>query len=124
MKMEGTENLTMKQNGRPARGDDMVEFARRVLEESAEKQKALAGYSETPPGWAPTSGETIDLSSRGAKELPSEVIQVIKDRVERLSSNATAKSDLSADDRLGSHSRTMHRSTYHLRLPCARVSFI
>lgn len=82
--MESAEALNSKQNGKNATVEDLIEYTKRALEESAEKQRAIASsFAELPPGYVHTPGDTLDLSSKGARKLPIEVIELIKDRVER-----------------------------------------
>jgi len=81
--MEAADALTAKQNGKGAQTEELVEYTKRALEESAEKQRAGVGHPEVPPGWVSTAGDTLDLSNKGARKLPVEVIELIKDKVER-----------------------------------------
>lgn len=82
--MDGADVLISKQNGKHATTEDLVEFTKRALGESAEKQRAIgSNYSDLPAGYVQTPGDTLDLSSKGARKLPIEVIELIKDRVER-----------------------------------------
>ena len=81
--MEGPDGRPTRPNNRVATTQSLVDFTTRSLDESAEKQRATLNGADLPPGWGPSAGDTLDLSSKGAKELPVEVIELIKDRVER-----------------------------------------
>ncbi|GAB7348185.1 hypothetical protein MBLNU459_g6191t1 [Dothideomycetes sp. NU459] len=66
--------------------EELIAFAESSLAETAEKQRAaLDGGASLPFGFGSQPGDTLDLSDRGVRDLPIELINLIKDRVERLS---------------------------------------
>ena len=81
--MDGFGGRPAKSPTRNATTESLVEYTKRSLEEAAGKNRAAIGSAEIPNSWAPSPGDTLDLSSKGAKELPLEVIEIIRDRVER-----------------------------------------
>lgn len=98
--MEPADQTTSTHVAKSSNTESLVEFTKRALEESAEKQKAVGNYADLPAGLVPTPGDTLDLSSKGAKRLPVEVIELIKDKVERspftLSAVMATRTDIDA----------------------------
>jgi hypothetical protein len=73
---------TMKQ---AANTEDLMALAKLALAETEEKQlAALDGVAQLPFGYGSQPGDTLDLSDKGVRVLPTELISLIKDRVERL----------------------------------------
>lgn len=70
----------------PPAAESLVQIAKRALEaQSAEMQRAHADYADLPQqAWLNAPGDTLNLSNQGATALPLEVIELVKDRVERL----------------------------------------
>lgn len=64
--------------------EELLAFAESSLAETAEKQRAaLDGGASLPFGFGSQPGDTLDLSDKGVRALPIELIDLIKDRVER-----------------------------------------
>lgn len=64
--------------------EELLSFARAALEETAAKQRAaLDGGASLPFGYGPQPGDTLDLGDKAIHVLPDELLQLIKDRVER-----------------------------------------
>lgn len=71
--------------------EELLAFAESSLAETAEKQRAaLDGGAQLPFGFGSQPGDTLDLSYKGVQALPAELIDLIKDRVERYAISQTA----------------------------------
>ncbi|KAF2150612.1 hypothetical protein K461DRAFT_280608 [Myriangium duriaei CBS 260.36] len=84
--MERADGASTRARQPSAEAADLVQIAKRALEaQSVEKQRAHVDHAEVPQqAWLNAPGDTLDLSKQGATALPVEVIELIKDRVERL----------------------------------------
>lgn len=71
--------------GRPTMTvSDLVEFAKKELDaDTAEKQAKLQAASVGELPKESQTGATLDLSRKNISALPVEVVELIKDRVER-----------------------------------------
>lgn len=67
-----------------ANTEDLMALAKLALAETEEKQlAALDGVAQLPFGYGTQPGDTLDLSDKGVRVLPTELINLIRDRVER-----------------------------------------
>lgn len=63
---------------------DLIALAKSALAETEEKQlAALEGGAQLPFGYGSRPGDTLDLSDKGVRVLPIELINLVRDRVER-----------------------------------------
>ncbi|KAI4727011.1 hypothetical protein E4T49_05273 [Aureobasidium sp. EXF-10728] len=89
------EASSMKQ---AANTEDLIALAKSALAETEEKQlAALDGGAQLPFGYGTQPGDTLDLSDKGVRVLPVELINLIKDRVERLSLGHNRLTEIPAD---------------------------
>jgi hypothetical protein len=67
-----------------ANTDELIALAKAALAETEEKQlAAIDGGAQLPFGYGSQPGDTLDLSDKGMRLLPVELINLIRDRVER-----------------------------------------
>ncbi|KAG9729221.1 hypothetical protein KCU77_g16285, partial [Aureobasidium melanogenum] len=81
-----------------ANTEDLIALAKSALAETEEKQlAALDGGAQLPFGYGTQPGDTLDLSDKGVRTLPIELINLIRDRVERLSLGHNRLTEIPAD---------------------------
>ena len=67
-----------------ANPEELIVLAKSALAETEQKQlAALDGGAQLPFGYGTQPGDTLDLSDKGVRVLPTELINLIRDRVER-----------------------------------------
>jgi len=74
---------TTKHVSRIATTEYLVEYTHRTLQENSEKQRPHANGAESFQPALPPPDTTLDLSNKSIRELPIEVIEIIRDKVER-----------------------------------------
>lgn len=80
--MEREDGMTT--GARSAEAAELIQITKRALDaQSIEDQRAHVDHADIAHTWINTPGDTLDLSNRNARALPVEVIELIKDRIER-----------------------------------------
>jgi len=64
----------------------LVDYIHRALRDNTEKPRTNTNGAESSHHALPPADTTLDLSNKSIGELPIEVIEIIKDKVERLES--------------------------------------
>lgn len=62
---------------------DLITFTKKELDTETERQAKVTADSNGEVPRESQTGVTLDLSGRNIRELPSELIDLIKDKVER-----------------------------------------
>lgn len=86
--MEDSRSAAPRQYQRRTEPEELIGLTKKALEEAVEKERI--NHADLLSDWTDRPGLTLDLSSRGADVLPVEVIELIRDRVERWDKRNTA----------------------------------